>query len=453
MTHKHLRLIVLAMLVVSLLSGALVSAQDAVEVTISGTSTGAGYDWLTQVVKPMCETSLSESGMPVTINPIEYVGDDYRQQVVLDLGVGEGGDILNVDGFWIPEFVEGGLVKPLNQVAGEDVDSWEGWEQIPDGLQAILGFEGEVYGIASGTDARVIWYRTDLFEEAGIEVPWTPASWEDVLDAARTLKEAGIEAPLQLNAGTSMGEATTMQGYLMALLGAGHHIYDFETGKWIVSSPQILATLELYNTIYNEEQLGSARFQLVQNGRDLSFESFSLGNTAMLVEGDYFWRSIVVPGGNFGMDNRDEVVSFAPMPSMEPGMGYNGQDFVTVSGGTGYILNPNTEHPAEAWAVLACMFSKESLEGFNGIQPRIRARIDVPVTGDETMSMIASDILPMTTIRPPLPEYNRVSAEAQLMTERVVSGEMSPADAMAAYATAVTEIVGEDNVVDLTMEG
>lgn len=449
---KYKNIVIIGLLLLALLGGGLASAQDPIELTIAGTATGSQFDWLNQTVKPLCEAELSSMGMSVVVNPIEWVGDDFRQQVVLDLGVGQGGDILNIDGFWVPEFVEAGLVKPLTEIAGDEVLDWDGWSQIPEGLQAILGFEGEIYGIASGTDARVIWYRTDLFEAAGIEVPWQPTSWDDVLNAARALKESGVEAPLQLNAGTAMGEATTMQGYLMALLGAGHHIYDFETGKWIIKSPAILETLELYNTIYNVEELGSARFQLAQNGRDLSFESFSLGNTGMLVEGDYFWRSIVVPGGNFGMDNRNDVVSFAAMPAIEPGGGFNGQDFVTISGGTGYIINANTEHPAEAWALLSCMFSKESLEGFNALQPRIRARIDVPVTGDETMSLIASEILPLTTIRPPLPEYNRVSAEAQLMTERVVSGEMSPQDAMNAYAEAVTEIVGEDNVVDLTME-
>ena len=35
------------------------------------------------------------------------------------------------------------------------------------------------------------------------------------------------------------------------------------------------------------------------------------------------------------------------------------------------------------------------------------------------------------------------------MTEAVVSGEMSPEDAMAQYKTAVTAIVGADNTVSL----
>ncbi|MBE2184741.1 MAG: ABC transporter substrate-binding protein, partial [Anaerolineae bacterium] len=107
---------------------------------------------------------------------------------------------------------------------------------------------------------------------------------------------------------------------------------------------------------------------------------------------------------------------------------------------------PNTDHPQEAWALLSFMYSQESLEALQAIQPRIRARLDVPVTGDETMTAIVDNVLPFTTIRPQLPDYNRVSAEAQLMTERVVSGEMTPAEAMAAYDEAVTALVGEDNV-------
>jgi len=42
-----------------------------------------------------------------------------------------------------------------------------------------------------------------------------------------------------------------------------------------------------------------------------------------------------------------------------------------------------------------------------------------------------------------------VSYEAQLMTERVVSGEMTPEQAMNEYAQAVIELVGEENTVDL----
>lgn len=451
---RKLWLVVVFMLVFGVF-GAAVQAQDAVELSIAGVS-GVELQWLNESVKPAFEAMMAEAGTPVTVNVIEFAGsgEDLRQQYVLDLGVGAGADILAFDGFWLPEFIEGGLLKPLTEVVGAEALDWEGWSVTPAGIQEIMSFNGELYGIPRGTDGRVIWFRTDLFEQAGLPADWQPTSWADVLDAARAIKTALPDVtPLQLNAGTAMGEATTMQGYLMALLGAGQHIYDFEQGKWIVSSPAILETLQLYETIYVTEGLGDVRWQLVQNGRDLSFEAFSNGEVAMLVEGDYFWRGPIAPEtGDFSMADRNELVSFAKMPAIEPGAGFNGQDFVTISGGTGFVLNANSAHPDLAWQLLTYMFSQDAVNALQALQPRIRARVDVVVPNDAVMSRIASDVLPLTTIRPQLPEYNQVSAQAQLMTERVVSGEMTPMEAMEAYAQAVTEIVGEDNVVSIPTE-
>lgn len=442
-------LTLLALLMAFSLSAA---AQDAITLTIGGVS-GAELEWLTNSVKPAFEEMMAAEGTPVTVELLDssnVSGEDQKQQYVLDLSVGEGSDLMTFDGFWLPEFVDGGLLQPVTELVGEEALTWEGWEQIPDGIKNILGYNGNIYGIPRGTDVRVIWYNRDILEQAGLSRDWQPTSWAELLDAARAIKENVADVtPLQLNAGTAMGEASTLQGYMMALLGAGHHIYDFEQNKWIVRSQAILDTLNLYQTIYITEELGDDRWQLVENGRDLSFEAFANGQVGMLVEGDFLWRSVLVEGGTFPMENRDERVGFALMPAQEVGAGFNGQDFVTISGGTGFVVNPNTEHPQEAWKLLTFMFSKEQVDALQVLQPRIRARLDVSVQNDETMSALVTSALPLTTIRPQLPAYNQVSEQARLMTERVVSGEMTPEDAMDAYATAVTEIVGADNVVEL----
>jgi len=410
--------------------------------------------WLTTYVIPNFEKMMADQGREVKVELVEFGGSDeqLKEQYALDLSVGSGYDIMAFDGFWVPEFVGAGLLKPLSEVVGPEVNEWEGWGHISPGIQAILGYQGDVYGIASGTDVRQIFYRTDLFEQAGIELPWQPTSWEDVLDTARKLKEAGVPIPLQINAGTAMGEATTMQGYFMVLLGAGHHMYDFEQNKWIVSSPAILDALNFYKTVYVDEELGDARMQLLQDGRNRSFVEFRDGNIGMLVEGDWFWRSVMAPGSETGLENRNELVGWAKMPAKEPGAGYNGQDYVSISGGTGWVINPNTEHPSEAWALLSYMSSPEPVRAFELMQPRISFRDDVAVAGDPVMTAMAEALLPLTTVRPMLPEYPQISYEAQLMTERVVSGEMTPEEAMQAFDEAVTELVGEENVIRIPLQ-
>jgi multiple sugar transport system substrate-binding protein len=384
---------------------------------------------------------------------MEFGGFDeaLKEQSALDLSVGAGADVMGFDGFWIPEFVEGEMLRSLHTVGGPAADDWEGWDHIPAGLQGLMSFEGERYGIALGTDYRVIFVRHDILTDAGIEdaANWQPNSWEDLLDAARVVKAANPASyPLQINAGTAMGEATTMQGYFMLLLGTGHFLTD-EEDRWIVRSQGILDVLDFYRTVYVEEQLGDPRLQLLQDGRNRSFANFRDGTTALLVEGDFFYRGPTAPGQEFAVANRDEVMTWAKMPAQAPGQGLRGQDHVTISGGTGFVLNPNTQHGELAWELLAFMNSQEALSAAQEIQPRIRVRDDVPVPGVPFLTETAQALGPLTTARPNLAVYPEISFQAQLMTERVISGEMTPQQAMDAYARAVADIAGSDQVVDL----
>lgn len=451
MNTKSLEWFGLALLAALLSAPAL--AQSTVTVTcrcVEGGVNAEMVQWLKEEVFPAFEARMEEQGQDVAAGLIEFGGSDeaLEQQYALDLSVGSGPDVLAFDGFWVPDFVEADYLAPLGEIAGDAVAEWEGWDHIPSGLQELLGFQGDVYGLGIGTDVRMIFYRSDLFEAAGIETPWQPTSWNELLETARTIQQEldGV-TPLQLNAGTAMGEATTMQGLFMALLGTGTHLYDFEQESWVASDPGLLDTLRLYETVYLDEELGDDRIQLVSQGREQSFEGFRDGEIAMLVEGDWFWRSVMAPGSEWEPEaGRDAVVSWAKMPAQEPGNGYGGNDFVSISGGTGFVLNPNTDTPELAWELLSFMFSQDMQMAFQEIQPRIRIRDDVPVTGDPEMSRMADELLPVSTVRPQLPEYARVSEEAQRMTERVVSGEMTPEEAMQAYAEAVEEIVGSENV-------
>lgn len=422
-------------------------------IIIRGVEDGVNHDmvmWITEDVIPAFEERMAEEGRDVQVGLIQFGGSDeaLEQQIALDMSVGEGPDIMAFDGFWIPDFVEAGYLEPLDEIAGEEIWDWDGWDVIPEDLRNIMGFDGEIYGLGAGTDVRKIYYRTDIFEDAGIDTPWQPESWSDIVDTARTLKDEGVPYPLQLNAGTAMGEATTMQGYLMALLGAGEHMYDFDNNRWYGETDAILDTLNFYEQIYVEEELGSSSIQLASTGRDQSFEAFREGEIAMLVEGDWFWRSVVAPGSEWEPSGgRDEVVGWAKMPAMEPGAGYNGNDFVSVSGGTGFTVNPNTSHPELAWELLAFMHGYDMQMEYQDHQPRMTVREDVPVEGDEVMSSMAEELLQYSTVRPQLPEYAEVSIAAQRMTERVVNEEMSPQEAMEAYAEDLEEIVGSDKVV------
>jgi multiple sugar transport system substrate-binding protein len=402
--------------------------------------------WIEEYVIPTFEQMMADEGRNVTVEHVASGTEDYKTQLALDLSVGEGADVTQFDQFWTAEFAAGGLIAPLTEIVGPEIEEWEGWSQIPEAVQDSLAIDGVQYGIPSGTDGRVIYFRRDLLEQAGLPSDWQPTSWNDILDAARTIQaELPDVIPMQLNAATG-DEATTLQGFVPMLLGAGGDLYVDE--QWQGDTPELRETLEYYATVYGEG-LGDADMQLLTDWRDQSFQAFAEGELAMLIEGDFLWRSVIAEGGDFPIENREEVVGWALIPAQEPGAGIRGQDFVSASGGTGYVINPNTEHPQEAWALLSFMGSADAQSERVQREPRITARNDVNEFGiadDPMLSFIAQEVLPLTWYRPGFEEYPQISEAIQLMTENVIAGRSSVEEAAAEFHSTLEGIVGADNV-------
>lgn len=429
-------------------------ADGPVALTISENAVRGGKnadmaEYLLEYAIPAFEERMAADGREVTVEFTESGVDDedYKSRLALDLSVGEGADVIGFDSFWVSEFVEAGYLQPLSEVVGDAAESWEGWEQIPEAVAGALEVEGERYGIPLGTDGRVIFFRRDVFAAAGLPEDWQPTSWDEILEAARTIQAANPDVtPLQLNAGVSMGEATTLQGFTPVLLGTGAELYD---EAWLGDGEQLRAALEFYDTVYSEG-LGDAELQLRADGRDRSFEQFADGEIAMLIESDYLWRSVIEPEeGLFPVENRDEVIGWALIPAQEPGAGVRGQDFVSASGGSGRVVNPNTENPQEAWELLSFLGSEEALTEYVSRQPIVTARTDVneATTGDDPMlAFISEEVLPLTTYRPGFSTYPQVSVAIQETVEGLVSGRLDPAAAAEEYQGKLTEIVGEENV-------
>lgn len=419
--------------------------------SITGGKNAAEADWIADWVVPEFEKAMKADGKDVTVEfqPQGVDDEDYKTKIALDLQSGKGADIIGMDGIWVGEFAEAGYIKPLADVGGTAVDDWDGWDQIPDAVQNALSFDGDRYGVPQGADGRVLYYNKDLFAQAGLDEDWAPESWDDILDAAKDLKKVDGVTPIQLNAGTAMGEATTMQGLLPMLVGTGEQVY--EDGKWIGATDGMEEALDLYKTIYVDEGLGDPVLQQEASGRDTSFQLFAEGKIGILLEGDYFWRSVINPAEGVGtapMADRDTAVGYAKIPAIKPGKGIDGQDYVSMSGGTGRVLNPNSKHPELAWELLAFMNSPEAYEARAAGTLAISPRNDVNeklLSSDPMLTFVSEEVLPITAYRPGLAAYPQVSVLLQQATLDVTTGT-SVDDALKTYVRGLEGVVGPDAI-------
>jgi multiple sugar transport system substrate-binding protein len=435
---------------------------DAKEVTLVISSNGvvggknsAEATWISEKVIPGFVEAQKAKGVTakVTFNGAGVEDEQYKTKLELNLKTGSGSDVFAADGIWLGELASAGYVKPLDEVVGDNAKSWDGWSQISKAVQQNLTYKDQLYGIPNGTDGRVLYFNKKLFAQAGLPADWQPTSWDDVFAAGEALKKVKGVTPVQVNAGVPMGEATTAQGFLPLLAGTGKPLYDDASGKWQGSTQGVKDVLGFYEKLYGSG-LGDPRMQQDKAGRDQSFAEFSKGKIGILAEGDYFWRSVICPDkencATTSMPDRNEVVGWAKIPAKQPGAGVNGQDFVSGSGGAGWMLNPKTKYPQQAWELMAYMTSKEMQTELSKAQIRISARADVnseTLKNDPLLSFISSEVLPLTTYRPSDEKYNEVSLAIQQATADVVAGK-SPDEAAKTYASSLEKAVGADRVAN-----
>lgn len=437
-----------AVVILGLLFSSLAFSGNKLTVTILENAVKGGknsqvVDWYGKILPKISE----KTGINIKLIPAGIKDEDYKARLALDIKGGKGPDIIGFDHFWVPEFAAAKYLLSLDDF----VSNWSRWNDYYGSMKKMGSYKGHTYLVMKGTDVRMIYYNKELFEKAGISVPWQPKNWDELLNTARILKKKlpGV-IPLQIDAGTEMGEATTMQGFYMVLLGAGGKLYDWKNEKWIIESPALLDTLKFYKTVYIDEKLGDANLQVSPKAREKSFELYRDGKIAMYVEGTWMYTSVMKPGGAWGIPDRDAKIGWAAMP----GSGKSDTPkYVSISGGGGWVINPNLKNKEAVFKVFKEMLAVEPQVELFKIKPFVPPSKDLAenpiVKKDKFISETSKLLVPYTTFRPGFPEYPEISFQAQLATERVVTGQMSPEDAMKEFAKSVTEIVGKDKVEEI----
>jgi multiple sugar transport system substrate-binding protein len=445
MTLKKIMRLLPLMLLLALVAGTFgVSAQETQTLTISfpGDPRSATVNALIADFVAM----KAEQGITVEVT-INEPTEGYDDQLLLDFSAGVGPDVFSVSAEAMPELVQAGLILSLDDY----VAAWEDWANFPPGMQLMGSVEDSVYAVMYVTDTRVLFYRTDVFEQAGLPVPWSPTSWEDIFAAAEQIKTNVPDViPMMVEAGTIWGEGTTIDGFFMLFKGAGGDLIDPVDGKWIVESPAMLDAFSFYERMFSEGYSQPEPFMEPEPWVFYLQEGMAKGKVGMGVVVSVLW-DLVAPDSTWApIENRDEVMSWTPMPAREPGAGVNGWDFVGMGGGWGWAIGADTQNPELAWEFVQYMTSAENvsryIDGVGGVPSRSDAE-----TSDFNMA-IAEQVLPYQSFRPGDPNYPRVSEQIQIATERILLGEATAAEAMALFAEAVEGIVGADNVKRIAVE-
>ncbi|KQR17440.1 extracellular solute-binding protein [Cellulomonas sp. Leaf334] len=422
------------------------SASGASTVTVAYQKTTAFHqlDDMLQVAKTQFEDANPD--VTIELQPIEAEQDQYFTKLALMNGSPETApDVIYEDTFQIRSDAAAGYLLPIDDYLAD----WEDWDQFfENAKQAGLGDDGKTYGVSMGTDTRGIYFNKTIFEQAGLPTDWQPESWDDILDAARTVKEKVPDViPLNIYAGKAAGEATTMQGFEMLLYGTEDTLYDTDSSKWVLGSEGFTDSLGFLDTVYGEGLAPSLDIALdAAVGNRVSTELLPQGKLAMAVDGSW------MPGGWISGENAwpewEQTMGMAKMPTQDGG----GPGFTSMSGGWTLAVGAHAEDPQAAFDFITTALNKENTFKYDTENSQIAVRKDVA----EDPEYIAynpsfeffSALVDVTHFRPATPDYSQISSNIQVAAEAMATQQQSPEDAAAAYDAAVTGIVGDDNTTD-----
>ena len=358
--------------------------------------------------------------------------NDLRQKVTQDVSLNAGNfDIVMVGAYETPIWAQSQWLEPLNPFFDEMSQKESSTYDLEDVLptwRTALSYEDQLYSLPFYGESSCLFYRKDLFEEAGLKMPLRP-TYEEITNFARELNdpEGGVSGIAQRGL---PGWGANMANIMIMINTFGGRWYDMDWQPQL-TTPEVKAALEQHTelaTKYAQSGINSDNFPEC-------LTLFSSGKAAM-------WSDATVAGGLVADPKESEVaenVGFAYAPTaVTP----NGSHWLWA---WSLGIEAASKNKEAAFEFLKWSTSKDYIKlvgeelGYNRVPPGTRnSTYDTPYgenpwTEVELTSIETADLdnptrdpVPYKGIQYiPIPEWQQLGDAVGRLSASVVTGDLS----------------------------
>lgn len=324
-------------------------------------------------------------------------------------------DIMLIDVVNPAQYRAAGWLEPLNDHIDGDVETFVS-QYLPAYAEADV-IDGELVALPAFADAMMLFYRTDLFEAAGVEPPTT---WDEVKEAAATIKGDAANADIQ---GLSF-QARAIEGAVCTFLMP----YWSQGGEIEAGSRQPLNeeySVNSFNVWLDMVESGTSKANIAEVGTDDTRREFQAGDVAMAVLWPYGWA-------HFQGDESEVVgnVGVATLPTTEGG------ESTSCLGGWQWAVSAFSQNKDAAADLIQFLASEEAskflaVEG-SFLPTRSGLYTDADVLAANAWFEQALPVMETARARPTSPNYPRVSDTIRSRVNAVLAGAETPEAAVSA---------------------
>jgi len=178
-----------------------------------------------------------EANPGITVNVTDYTWPDYHDSLVLRFRSGTPTDVIYGGQDWLPGWAAAGFLAPLDEIAPDAIAEYR--KDLAEFTLSDMTYDGHLYGLPYYADTISFLYNARILEEAGIAVPTT---WEEVAEAARTLKAGGMEMPIVYEFNQEL--PNFFDAFVAQVYGRGGDLFDAD-GEAIFNDPDNAAYQQL----------------------------------------------------------------------------------------------------------------------------------------------------------------------------------------------------------------
>ena len=286
------------------------------------------------------------------------------------------------------------------------------FEPVPSDIASSTYFESawntnDVAGVVSGVpwyvETRLLYYRTDIAEKAGITSP--PATWDDLMAMAKAMKEKGGS-----KFGISLG-TKNWQEYFPFLWQNGGDVVD-ASGNPALNSPQAVEALTFYDSFFKAGLTPKS----VPEGFDIT-PAFVKGDNPMFFSGPWHLGLIDTAGG---ADFKTKW-AIAPMPKKVTATSF--------LGGSNMVVYKNSKNKDAAWAFVKFVSDPATQAlWYKTVTdlPAVKAGWDeTDVKSDPNVALFGQQ-LQDTKAQPVSATWSELSAAINDTLEKMTTGGMAP---------------------------
>lgn len=340
---------------------------------------------------------------------------NWYETFVTAIASGSAPDLSTGAGFQAVQLYDQGAILPIDDlVAGMDQNDF-----VPGALDA-LKYDGHYVGLPWAVDVRVLFYRKDVLEAAGVAVPTT---WQDMRDAAKALTKDDHYGLV------SSGDPGGMHWILTSAINNGGGLFD-DAGKAAITGERSMEALQFLADFAADGTVNPASAGYVN---DDARGAFFRGEAGFLLNGP------LLP--DQAGDVKDQIGIVPPLKGPHGDVG-------TVYWVNNVMVYNQTEHPKETMEFLA-WWSDNALtlwtDGHSGNLPARKSIASNPYFQDNAnVKYIMDTYLPIAktmaaTVGGTFPALNEIDGDGFLMSLMQAIWQGQPIDGPAATAQAHLE--------------